>query len=195
MSLTSPSFLPPSPSSPPLSSSLLPPPLPPLSPPFLQCIIYHLVRFPRLQSLLTNERIQEELQNLQEASYVDRDLLFDETRNCDYSHTSGGVSRDRFLNHYHSFIRVCVQQQGLEVGGGRGGEGRGGEGRGGGGGGGGGEGGGGGGRKMRQFRGVSCCSQVDDGADSFLVTLSFAFTLLGRRMFFQHAQSGSGRRG
>ena len=37
--------------------------------------------------------------------------------------------------------------------------------------------------------------QIETDADSFLVTLSFAFTLLGRRMFFQHAQSGSSRRG
>lgn len=37
--------------------------------------------------------------------------------------------------------------------------------------------------------------QVESDAESFLVTLSFAFSLLGRRMFFQHAQSGSSRRG
>ena len=41
----------------------------------------------------------------------------------------------------------------------------------------------------------SLCLQVDSTASSFLVTLSFAYSLLGRRMFFQHAQSGASRRG
>ena len=39
------------------------------------------------------------------------------------------------------------------------------------------------------------CVQVDSDPDSFLVILCFAFSLLGRRMFFQHAQHGAGRRG
>ena len=83
-----------------------------------QCIIYHLIRFPRLQSLLSNDRIREELCSLAEDSYVDRDVLFDEMRNCDYSHTARGVSRERFVVYFHPFIQVCVQQQqqeGLEV--------------------------------------------------------------------------------
>ena len=48
---------------------------------------------------------------------MDQDGLFDETRNCDYSHSSGGVSRERFVTHYHAFIRECVRQRELEVGG------------------------------------------------------------------------------
>ena len=154
--------------------SLLRSPLPPLYS-SLQCIIFLLIRSPRLSSLLTNQGIRGTLARLHDASYVDQDALFDETRNCDYSHSLGGVSRERFIIYYLTFIRECVTQQGLDV---------------------------------------SCNyplpllttlsfslssplgAQMDlDQADSFLVTLCFAFTLLGRRMFFQHAQSGSSRRG
>jgi hypothetical protein len=117
---------------------------------YCKCIIFLLVKSPRLHSLLNNEGIRESLQRLHRPACVDQDTLFDETRNCDYSHSSGGVSRDRFVIYYLTFIKECVSQQGLEI---------------------------------------------ETDADSFLVTLSFAFTLLGRRMFFQHAQSGSSRRG
>ena len=81
----------------------------------LQCIIFLLVRSPRLSSLLTNQDIREALARLHFPSYVDQDALFDETRNCDYSHSVGGVSRERFVVYYLTFIRECVSQQGLDV--------------------------------------------------------------------------------
>ncbi|CAI8048371.1 Pecanex-like protein 1 [Geodia barretti] len=118
---------------------------------YCKSIIFLLVRSPRLASLLANQGIRDALSRLHNTSYVDQDALFDETRNCDYSHSLGGVSRERFIVYYLTFIRECVTQQGLHM--------------------------------------------DLDQADSFLVTLCFAFTLLGRRMFFQHAQSGSSRRG
>lgn len=90
---------------------LTPPPLVPLS----QCIIYLLIESPRLQSLLANEGIRESLARLHIPTYVDQDILFDETRNCDYSHTSGGVSRERFVTYYLTFISECVNQRGLQV--------------------------------------------------------------------------------
>lgn len=140
-----------------------------------QCIIYLLIESPKLQSLLTNEGIRESLARLHIPTYVDQDGLFDETRNCDYSHTSGGVSRERFVTYYLSFISECVNQRGLQV-------------------------------YVHVLPlivylwCIYICVyvyfiQVESDAESFLVTLSFAFTLLGRRMFFQHAQSGSSRRG
>ena len=36
--------------------------------------------------------------------------------------------------------------------------------------------------------------QIECEPESFVVTLCFAYCLLGRRMFFQHAQAGTGRR-
>ncbi|XP_019858793.1 PREDICTED: pecanex-like protein 1 isoform X1 [Amphimedon queenslandica] len=38
-------------------------------------------------------------------------------------------------------------------------------------------------------------TEIDTSEESFLVTLCFAYSLLGRRLFFTHANTGSGRRG
>ena len=106
------------PSLPSLPVSLLstpPPPLLPLLPLLSQCIIYLLVQSPRLPTLLTNQGIIDSLARLHSTSYVDQDILFDETRNCDYSHSQGAVSRERFVSCYHAFIKECVSQRGLDV--------------------------------------------------------------------------------
>lgn len=121
-----------------ISFPCLSPPLPTTP----QCIIYKLVRSSRLQMLLENEEIQSSLEAQHASNYVDTDGLFDESRNCDYSHAAGGITRERFTTCFLPFICVCVEQvEGLEVreegeGGGLGGrrggrgEGSGGEGRG-----------------------------------------------------------------
>ena len=80
-----------------------------------QCIIYKLISSPRLMSLLENEGLREALQRQHEAGYVDPDPLFDESRNCDYTHSSRGVERHQFVACFQPFIQVCVEQQGLEV--------------------------------------------------------------------------------
>ena len=104
---------PPSPVSP--TSSLPSPPPSPLPSP-LQCILYKLLRFPRLQALLENEQIRAALEAQSAPGYVDSDGLFDEARNCDYSHAFGGITRERFMEHFLPFIQVCVEQQeGMEV--------------------------------------------------------------------------------
>ena len=90
------------------------------------------------------------LQEQMAPSYCDKDALFDEPRNSDYSHRHGGVLKERFTSVFQPFVQVCVEREGLEVSWGGGGGGGGGEGgREGGwvGGGGGGEGGGEGGRE------------------------------------------------
>ena len=68
---------------------------------------------------MNNEQIQEALAPLTRPSYVDVDTVFDEARNCDFSHsTGGGILRERFADVFLPFIHVCVEQQeGLEVGG------------------------------------------------------------------------------
>ena len=151
-----------------------------------RCIIYKLIKYPQLKELLENEQVRGALEALRQPDYYDPDILFDEARNCDYSHASGGLVKQQFINHFHPFIRVCVEQQRIEVssylwhsavGG-----------------------------KAIAYRlenvcqlctviHVSCFPQVDSDPDSFLVVLCFAYSLLGRRMFFQHAQHGAGRRG
>ena len=92
--------------------------------------------------LLGNEQIRSSLEAQHASNYVDTDGLFDELRNCDYSHAASGITRERFTTCFLPFIRVCVEQvEGLEVreegeggglggrrggrGGGSGGEGRG----------------------------------------------------------------------
>ena len=80
-----------------------------------QCIIYKLIKYPRLKDLLENEQVHAALEALGQPDYYDSDILFDEARNCDYSHTSGGIVKQQFIHHFHSFIRVCVEQQHLEV--------------------------------------------------------------------------------
>ena len=36
--------------------------------------------------------------------------------------------------------------------------------------------------------------QVETHQESFTMTVCFAFSILGRRLFYQHAQQGAGRR-
>ena len=61
--------------------------------------------------LLENDQIRAALEAQGAPTYVDTDGLFDEARNCDYSHVSGGITRERFIEHFLPFIRVCVEQQ------------------------------------------------------------------------------------
>ncbi len=76
-----------------------------------QSIIYKLVTSPKLQSLLVNEQMREALARLHEPTYADPDPLFDESRNIDYSHAAGGISRQRFVDCFHQFVQVCVNQR------------------------------------------------------------------------------------
>ena len=66
---------------------------------------------------MNNEQIREALAPLARPSYVDVDAVFDEARNCDFSHsTGGGILREKFADVFLPFISVCVEQQeGLEV--------------------------------------------------------------------------------
>ena len=66
--------------------------------------------------LLGNEQIRSSLEAQHASNYVDTDGLFDDSRNCDYSHAAGGITRERFTTCFLPFIRVCVEQvEGLEV--------------------------------------------------------------------------------
>ena len=81
----------------------------------IQCIIYKLIKYPQLKDLLQNEQVRSALEALSQLDYSDRDILFDEARNCDYSHISRGIVKEQFIHHFHPFIRVCVEQQHIDV--------------------------------------------------------------------------------
>ena len=81
----------------------------------IQCIIYKLIKYPGLSNLLENDQVRSALEALSQPDYSDPDILFDEARNCDYSHISRGIVKQQFIDHFHPFIRVCVEQQHIEV--------------------------------------------------------------------------------
>ena len=81
----------------------------------MQAIIYKLVRCPRLKSLLESESLQVLLQAQSDPLYCDTDPLFDEPRNCDFSHRHGGLLKERFVTLCEPFLRVCVEREGLDV--------------------------------------------------------------------------------
>lgn len=82
---------------------------------FLQSIIYRLVRWPRLKSLLENTALQESLQEQSDPMYCDTDPLFDESRDNDFSHRHGGILKERFAIVFQPFLKVCVEREGLDV--------------------------------------------------------------------------------
>lgn len=93
-------------------------------PPFsLQSIIYRLVRWPRVHDMLSSLELQQALHEQSDPAYCDKDPLFDEARNSDFSHRHNGILKERFATVFHPFLEICVEREGLEVG--WGGEGRG----------------------------------------------------------------------
>ena len=81
----------------------------------LQSIIYKLVRWPRLKNLLENPDLEEMLREQRSPMYLDRDSLFEESRNIDYSSRHGGILRERFSTIFQPFVEVCAEREGLEV--------------------------------------------------------------------------------
>ncbi len=84
------------------------------------------MRWPRLKNLLENTYLQEALLEQSDTTYCDRDPLFDESRDSDFSHRHGGILKERFALIFQPFLKVCVDRENLDVsvrGGGRGREG------------------------------------------------------------------------
>ena len=73
------------------------------------------MRCPRLKTLLESESLQEALLEQSDPLYCDKDSLFDENRNCDFSRRHDGILKERFVSVCEPFVRVCVEQEGLEV--------------------------------------------------------------------------------
>ena len=77
----------------------------------LQCMIYLLVKLPRITTLLNSEQLRETLAFLHMPDAVELDPLFDPNRNIDYNNQGGGgVSRMEFIYCYHEFIQFCKQK-------------------------------------------------------------------------------------
>ena len=117
--------------------------------------------------MLDNTELKSSLFLLSEEDSIDLDPLFDQGRNIDWKF--GGIRRTEFISCYHDFIKNCANKH-----------------------------------LSPDVSPQHTChvtsnhviiTQVDTSRESFVVTLCYAYSLLGRRMFFTHANVGTGRRG
>lgn len=76
-------------------------------PPLPQCIIYLLIKSPRVLTLLASDDLKAALDALHHEGYVELDPLFDSNRNEDHVHRFRGVTRAAFVNKYRDFILLC----------------------------------------------------------------------------------------
>ncbi len=82
----------------------------------MQCIIYKLVKWPQFRTLIENEALQGLLQDQSNSTYVEADELFDESKNCDYSHRHNGILKETFVQKFQPYLRVCCEAEGVDVG-------------------------------------------------------------------------------
>ncbi|XP_065662073.1 pecanex-like protein 1 isoform X6 [Hydra vulgaris] len=106
---------------------------------YVTSIIFYCIRNKKLKQWLSDLSLMGQLNDLKSADFVDLDAIFRPVTDKDYDLTSGGITRERFLQNYHEWIKCCNEKR------------------------------------------------VDDkveevGAESNLVTLCFALSLLGRRL-------------
>ena len=66
--------------------------------------------------MLNNLELQQALNEQSDPAYCDKDPLFDEVRNSDFSHRHNGILKERFATVFQPFLEVCVEREGLEVG-------------------------------------------------------------------------------
>ena len=103
---------------------------------------------------------------------VDVDPLFNEMYNVDWRTAVQGIERQSFVLSYFDLIQVCCRKNNAlnDVS-----------------------------QLYNTIQWITSGSfsfwQIDTSPGSFLVTLCFAFSLLGRRMFFTHSNTGSDSRG
>jgi hypothetical protein len=69
---------------------------------------------------LENTELELQLQEQMSAAYCDKDPLFDEPRNTDYSHRHGGILKEKFNTLFQPFLKVCLERERVEVRGGGG---------------------------------------------------------------------------
>ncbi|XP_047133390.1 pecanex-like protein 3 isoform X2 [Hydra vulgaris] len=106
---------------------------------YVTSIIFYCIRNKKLKQWLSDSSLMGQLNDLKSADFVDLDAIFRPVTDKDYDLTSGGITRERFLQNYHEWIKCCNEKRVND-------------------------------------------KVEEDGAESNLVTLCFALSLLGRRL-------------
>lgn len=77
----------------------------------LQGIIYYVTSSPKLEEWLSNETMQEGLQQCADQHYVDVDPTFNPNVDEDYDHRLAGISRESFCVIYLNWIEYCCSRR------------------------------------------------------------------------------------
>jgi len=65
--------------------------------------------------MLENENLQGLLREQGELTYIESDPLFDESKNCDYSHRHNGILKENFARRFEGFLECCRFVEGIDV--------------------------------------------------------------------------------
>nr|XP_060617632.1 pecanex-like protein 1 isoform X2 [Anolis sagrei ordinatus] len=78
---------------------------------YVKGIIYYVTSSPKLEEWLSNETMQEGLQQCADQNYVDVDPTFNPNIDEDYDHRLAGISRESFCVIYLNWIEYCCSQR------------------------------------------------------------------------------------
>ncbi|XP_066487934.1 pecanex-like protein 1 isoform X3 [Tiliqua scincoides] len=78
---------------------------------YVKGIIYYVTSSPKLEEWLSNETMQEGLQQCADQNYVDVDPTFNPNIDEDYDHRLAGISRESFCVIYLSWIEYCSSRR------------------------------------------------------------------------------------
>ncbi|XP_062973677.1 pecanex-like protein 1 isoform X2 [Elgaria multicarinata webbii] len=78
---------------------------------YVKGIIYYVTSSPKLEEWLSNETMQEGLQQCADQHYVDVDPTFNPNIDEDYDHRLAGVSRESFCIIYLNWIEYCCSRR------------------------------------------------------------------------------------
>ncbi|XP_077178764.1 pecanex-like protein 1 isoform X3 [Paroedura picta] len=78
---------------------------------YVKGIIYYVTSSPKLEEWLSNETMQEGLQQCADPAYVDVDPTFNPNIDEDYDHHLAGISRESFCVIYLSWIEYCCSRR------------------------------------------------------------------------------------
>nr|XP_056707004.1 pecanex-like protein 1 [Euleptes europaea] len=78
---------------------------------YVKGIIYYVTSSPKLEEWLSNETMQEGLQQCADPTYVDVDPTFNPNIDEDYDHRLAGISRESFCVIYLNWIEYCCSQR------------------------------------------------------------------------------------
>ncbi|KAM6464042.1 pecanex-like protein 1 isoform 5-T5 [Liasis olivaceus] len=78
---------------------------------YVKGIIYYVISSPKLEEWLSNETMQEGLQQCADQNYVDVDPTFNPNIDEDYDHRLAGISRESFCIIYLNWVEYCCSQR------------------------------------------------------------------------------------